>query len=68
MKIYLSFSRGSQSEYLAKHIGLFHMRMDECMYNTELVAAKSKEYLDKMQEIRAEKVCEICDKTMPKPK
>ena len=64
----LLFPRGSQSEYLAKHIGLFHMHMDEFMYKEEMVAAKRKEYIDRMQEIKAEKVCEICDKTMPKPK
>jgi hypothetical protein len=44
------------------------MRMDEFMYKEEMVAAKRKEYLNKIQEIKAEKVCEICDMTMPKSK
>lgn len=44
------------------------MRMDEFMYKKEMVAAKRKEYVSKIQETKAEKVCDICDKTMIKAK
>ncbi len=67
------FSRGDRQEYLAKHIALFHCKLDEYLYDADFVLEKRNAYLAKMQYKESnpssgstEVSCSICHKGMVK--
>jgi hypothetical protein len=60
--------RGERLENLAKHVGLFHCKLDECLYDAELVYQRRNQYHAKLLEVDADVQCPVCDRLMPKPR
>lgn len=53
-------------ENLAKHVGLFHCKLDELLFNEEYVASKKEQYKSKLLEASSDCQCRICDQVMQK--
>ena len=53
-------------ENLAKHVGLFHCKLDELLFNEEFVASKKEQYKQRQIEQTSDSQCKICDLVLQK--
>jgi hypothetical protein len=60
----LSFCRGEKAENLARHIGLFHGKLDEFLHDDDFVAQKRAEKQLRASERTADVRCVVCDESM----
>ena len=57
--------RNSRNDYMAKHIGLYHCKLDEFMQNTELVEQKKALAAKVPKKVSMGDFCIICNNSMP---
>ena len=55
----------SRNDYMAKHLGLYHCKLDELMQNTELVNEKKNKAANAPKKIPMGEKCVICNISVP---
>ena len=55
----------SKVEYMAKHIALFHCKLDELMTNTDLVEEKKAKAMNTPKKVAMPQACAFCNITIP---
>ena len=57
--------KSNKREYMAKHIALFHCKLDELMANEELVQMKQKKATTKPKRVPMGENCVVCGMSFP---
>ena len=64
----MSSFRGERLENLAKHVGLYHYKLDEYLYDSDFVQMKRNNHNAKLAMETVEARCPVCDKVVSKNK